>query len=86
MRERFADAAVIFEFTRHVNWIEWDSIEGWADFFMSRFPMMVTAQAMLGDRFAELREKIVEVWRTANEATDETLRLPQEYLLSVIRL
>ena len=47
---------------------------------------MVTAQAMLGDRFQELRERIVDIWRDANVADDGTLRLPQEYLLSVIRL
>lgn len=86
VRERFAGTAVSVEFRRHVNWIEWDSIEGWAEFFMTRFPMMVTAQAMLGDRFGELRAKIVEVWTNANEATDGSLRLPQEYLLSIIWL
>ena len=86
VRKLFAGAATSFEFTRHVNRIEWDSVEGWADFFMARFPMMVTAQAILGDRFGELREQIVEVWRNANEATDGSLCLPQEYLLSIIRV
>jgi hypothetical protein len=69
-----------------VNRIEWESIESWADFFMARFGPMVTARAMLGDRFAELRERVVEIWRNANEATDGSLRLPQAYLLSIIRL
>jgi hypothetical protein len=41
---------------------------------------------MLGDRFGELRERTVAVWEKANEAGDGSLRLPQEYLLSVIRL
>jgi hypothetical protein len=47
---------------------------------------MVTAKAMLGDRFSEMRERIVEVWRRRNEATDGRLLLPQEYLISIVRL
>ena len=86
VRERFAGVATSFEFERLVNRIEWESIESWADFFMARFGPMVTARAMLGDRFAELRERVVEIWRNANEATDGSLRLPQAYLLSIIRL
>jgi ubiquinone/menaquinone biosynthesis C-methylase UbiE len=86
VRERFANAATGFEFEHHVNRIDWESIEAFADFFMARFGPMVTARALLGDRFEELRQKIVEIWRKANEATDGTLRLPQQYLLSIVRL
>jgi SAM-dependent methyltransferase len=86
MRETFGDVATGFEFERHVNWIEWDSLDGFADHFMDRFPVMVTAKTILGDRFEELRAQIVEIWRDANEADDGTFRLPQEYLLSIVRL
>ena len=86
VRELFGAAASGFEFERHVNRIEWESLEGFADYFMERFPMMVTARAMLGDRFGELRARVIEVWRDANEADDGGLCLPQEYLLSIIRL
>ena len=86
VRELFGEVATGFEFERHVNWIEWDSIEGWADVFMDRFGPMVTARAMLGERFGELRERIVGIWEEANEADDGSLRLPQEYLVSIIRL
>jgi SAM-dependent methyltransferase len=85
VRELFGVASE-FAFERHVNWIEWESLDSWADFFMSRFGPMVTARAMLGDRFAELRERVMDIWRDANEARDGTLRIPQEYLVSVIRL
>jgi hypothetical protein len=44
---------------------------------------MVTAKAMLGDRFSEMRERIVDVWRRRNNATDGRLLLPQEYLISI---
>jgi SAM-dependent methyltransferase len=79
-------AATGFELERHVNWIEDDSVESFADVFMSRFPPLVTAQAVLGERFAELRGQIVEIWREANVADDGTFRLPQEYLLAIVRL
>lgn len=86
VRQLFAGVATAFEFESHVNTIEWDSVDAWADFFMERFGPMVTARAMLGDRFAELRQRIVEIWRDANQANDGRLRLAQEYLLSIIRL
>ena len=37
-------------------------------------------------RFGELRARVLEIWRRANEATDGRLRLPQEYLVSVIHV
>jgi hypothetical protein len=69
-----------------VNWIEDDSVDSFADLFMERFPTMVSARTRLGERFQELRERIVDIWREANQADDGSLRLPQEYLLSVVRL
>ena len=85
IRQMFGSAATGFELERHVNWIEDDSVESFADLFMSRFPPLVTAQAMLGERFSELRARIVEIWREANVADDGSFRLPQEYLLSIVR-
>jgi hypothetical protein len=85
VRQMFDSAATGFEFERHVNWQEDDSIEGFADLFMERFPVMVTARQMLGERFAELRADTIAVWERFNES-DDGFRLPQEYLLSVIRL
>jgi SAM-dependent methyltransferase len=86
VRELFEDVAVGFEFERHVNRIEWESLEAWTDFFLARFGPMVTARAMLGERFAELRERVMEIWRRANQSTDGRFDLPQEYLLSIVRL
>jgi SAM-dependent methyltransferase len=85
VREMFGGARG-FEFERHSTTIEWDSIESFADYFMDRFGPMVTAKQMLGDRFAELRAEIIEIWGRWNEADDGGLRLPQEYLLSIVRL
>ena len=86
VRGMFAGAATDFEFERHVTTIEWESLEGFADYFMDRFGPLVTARAMLGESFAELREKIIAAWESVNEADDGSLRLPQEYLLSIVRL
>lgn len=86
VRERFAGVATGFAFEHQVNWIEWESIDGWADYFMARFGPMVTARSMLGERFGELRERVVDVWRKANTAAGGRLRVPQQYLVSIIRL
>jgi len=86
VREMFGAVASEFAFERDSATIAWESVEGFADFFMERFGPMVTARARLGDRFEDLRAETVAIWEQFNEATDGSLRLPQEYLLSVIRL
>jgi ubiquinone/menaquinone biosynthesis C-methylase UbiE len=86
VRERFAAVASDFEFERHVTTIEAESIDAWADFFLQRFGPLVTARNLLGERFEGLRKQIIAIWADANEADDGSLRLPQEYLLSVVRL
>ena len=86
VRRMFASAATGFELERHVNWQEDDSIESFADLFMERFPVMVTARQMLGERFAQLRADTIAVWERFNEGEDGRFRMPQEYLISVIRL
>ncbi len=86
VRAMFGDAATGFEFERRINRIDWESIESFADFFFERFGPLVTARQLLGDRFGELRADIVAIWSRANEADDGTFRLPQEYLLSIVRL
>jgi hypothetical protein len=86
VRERFAAVATGFEFECHVNIIDWDSLDSWTEYFMQRFGPMVTAREMLGERFGELRQRVVEIWRNANQSTNGRLRLPQEYLISVVSL
>jgi SAM-dependent methyltransferase len=75
-----------FEFERHSATIVWESTRSFAQFFFDRFGPMVTARQMLGPRFDELGEKVIEIFDERNEATDGSLQLPQEYLLSVVRI
>jgi SAM-dependent methyltransferase len=86
VRTMFGSAATDFEFERHSATIEWDSSEGFLDYFIDRFGPLVTARQMLGERFAELRSDLLDVWNDRNESRDGGLVLPQEYLLSVVRL
>jgi SAM-dependent methyltransferase len=86
VREMFGASAEDIDFERHVNWQEDESIDRFADLFMETFPPMVAARNALGERFADLRAKVVDVWREFNAADDGTFRLPQEYLISIVRV
>jgi SAM-dependent methyltransferase len=86
VREAFGSVANEFEFERHSTTVEWESVEGFADYFIDRFGPLVTARQMLGERFQELRAELVAIWAARNESAEGRLVLPQEYLLSVIRL
>jgi SAM-dependent methyltransferase len=86
VRKMFCPVAREATFERHDVTLEWDSLDGFADYFMSRFPTMVTAQRVLGDRWPDLRAEIIELWNEANEADDGSLKISQEYLLSIVRL
>jgi hypothetical protein len=80
------EGARAFEFERHSATIRWESSPGFADYFMDRFGPFVTARQLLGDRFEDLKAEIIEIWDRWNEADDGSLRLPQEYLLAIVRL
>ena len=86
VREIFADVATAFSFERHVTTLEWDSLDAFADLFMDKFPPMVMARQMLGDRFEELRAKTIAIWERRSRSADGRMSAPQECLLSVIRL
>ena len=77
-------SATGFEFERRDTTLEWDSVEGFADYFVDRFGPLVTARQMLGDGFQDLRRDIVAIWEQRNAADDGTFRLAQEYLVSVV--
>lgn len=85
VREMFSTARS-FEFERHTADIESESLEGFLDVFMEKFGPMVTARQLLGERFESLRRDVAASWAEWNAGSDGRFVLPQEYLLSVIRL
>ena len=86
VREMFGAAATGFDFQRHTTTIEWDSPEGFLDFFADRFGPLVTARGMLGERWEEMRRDVLQVFEDRNESPDGGFVLQQEYLMSVVRL
>jgi hypothetical protein len=58
-------AAGELEFERHSATIEWDSPDGFAEYFLARFGPMVTARELLGDRFTELAEQVTTTFPRA---------------------
>jgi len=86
VREMFGTVATALEFERHSATVEADSLEEWTDLFMAKFPPMVRARELLGERFGELRAAVVGVWERADEGRNGRFRLPQEYLLAVVSL
>jgi SAM-dependent methyltransferase len=86
VREMFGSVARDFAFERRDTTLEWDSVEGFADYFSERFGPLVTARQMLGDRFAELRADMVAIWSRRNAAENGGFRLAQEYLVSIVQL
>jgi SAM-dependent methyltransferase len=85
VREMFPTAEG-FEFERRANWIEWESAAGFLDFFAERFGPLVTAKQLLGDDFARLKGEILEIFEARNEAEDGGFRMPQEYLMAIVRV
>lgn len=83
VRQMFAAAKQI-EFERAETVIEWDSVEGFGEYFIERFGPLVMAKRNLGERFDELREEIYAIYERRNEATDGGLRFPQQYLISKV--
>lgn len=86
VRAMFASTASDFEFEHHATIIEAESIDAFLDLFAESFGPLVTAKQMLGARFEELRAEIRAIWERRNTADDGGFVLPQEYLLSVVRL
>ena len=84
VREMFP-AATGYEFEREVTTVEWESVPSWFEYFSANFGPLVMARQALGERFEELERDLLALMEQNNAATDGTLRLPQQYLLSVIR-
>lgn len=87
VRELFADAPVELEFTRGHNPWRFDSAEHWVVFMETHYGPMVKAREKLTaeGRWEACREEIHALAERHNEATDGTLLIQAEYLVTIGR-
>jgi len=64
---------------------EQPSVEAFVDFYERDCGPFVMAKAALGDRWPELRSAFTKMVESANVATDGSVRVPSEYLVTVAR-
>lgn len=73
-------------FSRDTVYVEFPSAAEQVAFMSANFGPMVMAKAALGDRWPELEADLLAMVDDWNQATDGTVRFPQEYLITVARL
>jgi SAM-dependent methyltransferase len=86
-RELFAGTGVGLEFARGYNPWHFDSAEHFVVFFETHYgPTLKARERLEGEgRWAELREKLHELAERRNEATDGSLLIHAEYLVTMGR-
>jgi ubiquinone/menaquinone biosynthesis C-methylase UbiE len=67
------------EFERRKAVFEHESADTYADWFCDNFGPLVTAQSVLGDRFADLKAELKEIWQEGN-VREEGFALEPTYL------
>lgn len=87
VRGLFAEADVELAFERATTPFRFDSAEHYVSFFETNYGPMVKARERLTDegRWDDCRAEIVEMIERRNVATDGSLDVPAEYLISVAR-
>lgn len=70
---------------RKMNPIEDENAEDYLEGFEANFGPLVMARAALADQWEEVRAELAELFESANEATDGSLRMQGEYLQTVAR-
>jgi ubiquinone/menaquinone biosynthesis C-methylase UbiE len=79
VRELLGDSCEL-EFERRSIRFEDESLDEYADWFCDNFGPLVTAQAVLGDRFADLKADLIGVWREGNLAEGDAFAMEPTYL------
>lgn len=75
------------ECERHTLAFDADSPEDWFEFMARSLAPFVTARESLAEReWAEVRDRLVELFRDQNCSQDGRCRLEHEYLLAIVRL
>jgi ubiquinone/menaquinone biosynthesis C-methylase UbiE len=85
VRELLEPLGLELSFERKLNVFKHESFDEYNEHFESNFGPMVSAKAVLGDRFAELTEATHELFRQANKATGGGIETEGEYLQTVAR-
>jgi len=88
VRSLFADSGAELTFERHTVDFLHDSPESWVEYNERVLGPTIMAKGMLEPqgRWEELRGRLVELYRERNEATDGSLRVGAEYLLTTARV
>ena len=84
-REMYEPHGLEVSFSRHIVRVDFPSVEADVEFMSTKFGPMVMAKAALGDRWPALRDDFAAMIEEHNEATDGSVRFPQEYLVTVAR-
>ena len=84
-REMYEPLGLELSFERHTLHVEFPSPEEQQRFMSENFGPMVMAKAALGERWAELDAELRALIGEWNQATDGTVRFPQEYLVTTAR-
>jgi SAM-dependent methyltransferase len=85
VRGLFEDTAIQLEFTRGINPFRFDSTEHFVVFFETHYGPTLKARERLTaeGRWGECRDEILAMAERRNEATDGSLLMPAEYLVTV---
>jgi len=88
LRELFEGSGAQLEFTRANVEFAWESSDGWLAYNERVLGPTIMAKNALEPqgRWESLRAELVALYDEANEATDGTMRVPAEYLLTIARL
>lgn len=73
------------DFARRDVRFEHASLDGYADWFCDSFGPLVTARSVLGERFADLKSDLLEIWREENLASNGGFAIAPTYLRVIAR-
>jgi len=85
-RDMYEHLGASVSFSRDIVYVEFPSASEQIAFMSENFGPMVMAKAALGDRWPELQNDLLAMVDDWNEATDGSVRFPQEYLVTLARL
>jgi SAM-dependent methyltransferase len=88
VRDLFGESGAELALERRTVTFAHESPEGWFDYDERILGPAIMARAALEPqgRYGELRERMIELYREANEAEDGSFRAQAEYLLTVARM